>query len=117
MASPLIVVKTAAHSRLHAGYVCEWLLALSITDAKQFAMIRDPSPTESADAFFASVLAQTGGMEGRKGRLVERAKKQASIEQTWGPDWREIRSWSGHDWRPYVQRPKKRRRSVGESQW
>ena len=117
LSSHSIVIKAAAHPRLHAGHVCEWIFALSIRDAKRFATIRDPNPEGSAESFFASVLAQTGGMVGRKERLAERARSQASIERTYGPDWREIRSWRGHVWRPYVERPPKRRRSVGEPRW
>ena len=64
------------------GHVCEWIFALSTRDAKRFATIRDPNPEGSAESFFASVLAQTGGMVGRKERLAERARSQASIERT-----------------------------------
>ena len=42
-----------------------------------------------------SALSSIGGLAGRGRRLADRARKQASVEQTFGPLWRETQ-WLGH---------------------
>jgi len=101
--SPILLVNVAARSELRTILVCERLFALSMEEAKRFAMIRG-LPRES-ELFFGSVLKSTGGMAGWHDRLAKRARAQASIERTYGPDWREIREAFRFPW----ESPKRRR--------
>jgi hypothetical protein len=90
--SPMLLVNVAARSELRTILVCERLFALSMDEAKRFAMIRGvPRESGGSVLFFGSVLTSMGGMAGWQDRLTKRARAQASIERTYGPDWREIR--------------------------
>ena len=90
--SPILLVNVAARSELRTILVCERLFALSMDEAKRFAMIRGvPRGSGGSELFFGSVLKSTGGLAGWHDRLANRARAQASIERTYGPDWREIR--------------------------
>jgi len=101
LSSPLLLLHVAARSKLQTVLVCERLFALSMDEAKRFAMIRGVSRRGcESELFFGTVLKSTSGMVGWQDRLTKRARVQASIEQTYGPDWREIREafrtpWGG----------------------
>ena len=104
--SPMLVVNAAAHSNLQTVLVCERLFALSMDEAKRFARIRGASRGVcESKLFFESVFKTTGGVAGWQDRLAKRARAQASIEQTYGPDWREIRESFRTPW----EGPKRRR--------
>ena len=69
------------------------LFALTMTDAEWCAQSegfrRANIDTQHA---FEFALAATGGITGWQQRLTRRAATQASIERTFGPNWRELRA-------------------------
>ena len=97
--SPTLVVNVAARSNLQTVLVCERLFALSMDEAKRFAMVRGVSRGFcESELFFESILTSTGSIAGWRNRMTKRARAQASIEQTYGPDWREIREAFHSTW-------------------
>ena len=76
---PSLVLRAAAGARCPSKETCWRLLALPCVEV--------PSTVTS----FETVLSASGGVAAWRHRLTCRARSQASIEQTFGPDWRELR--------------------------
>ena len=89
--SPALLVGVAARSKLRPFPIYDQLFALSRKEAYDLAKIHQEPGVKTTASIFESVLIQTGGMAGWQDRLTKRARAQASIERTYGPDWREIR--------------------------
>ena len=95
---PLLILRAAAGARCPSNETCVRLLALP--------RVEIPSAATS----FEMVLTATGGVAAWRHRLTCRAKSQASIEQTFGPDWRELRQLL--QLKPEPARGMKRRRPL-----
>ena len=95
---PSLVLRAAAGARCPPRETCLKLLALPCGEV--------PSTVTS----FETVLSTSGGIAAWRHRLTCRARYQASIEQTFGPDWRELRQLTRVE--PESERYMKRRRQV-----
>ena len=84
---PSLVLHAAKGSRFSPKETFVKLFAIEITDAEWCA--RASIDTQHT---FEFALAATGGITGWQQRLTRRAATQASIERTFGPNWRELRS-------------------------
>ena len=70
--SPTLVVNVAARSNIQTVLVCERLFALSMDEAKRFAMVRGVSRGFcESELFFESILTSTGSVVGWRNRLAK----------------------------------------------